>query len=331
MRLRSLMAKLAGYSRRSAAAPPPALAPLIDPDGLRELARCARSLPWSLLTFERPASHPLLGETLSLYRGRGLEFEENRGYQAGDEPRLLNWWLYARTGALYTKVFSEERRPQVFLLIDRRAAMRFATRGQLKVALAAQIAACYACQAQQQALPVGGLILNRTADWLAPALGEVALQNLLESLAAPCPPLPFADDQLDLGESLQLLLHRLPGGSFIVLISDFADLEADSAMPLLSELSARHSLRAVQILDPVELRLPATGEFLIEDGAAGQPLRIDGRDELQQARYAQAVAERQAQLAACFERCGIPFRRCTTESDLQRCLGQPDSGGNGHE
>ena len=310
-------------------APDTAQAPLVDETGLRDLAFYAQSLPRSLLEFERHATHPLIGETLSLHRGRGFEFEENRVYQAGDESRLLNWRLYARTGELYTKVFAEERRPQVLLLVDRRAAMRFATRSQLKAALAAKIAVCYAHQAQHQALAVGGLILNQTAEWFGPAMGDSSLHALVQSVVAASPPLPFECDQADLDESLQLLMHRLPGGSFVLLISDFSGLDPDAAMPLLHQLATLHTVQAVQILDPVELRLPINGDFLIEDGiedgAAPRPLRIHGRDGLQQTLYTEAFEERQQKLTTCFHSCGIPFKTCTTEDDVETCLGPSDA------
>jgi len=299
--------------------------PLVDDTGLRELALYAQSLPWSLLEFQRHAVHPLIGETLSSYRGRGFEFEENRAYQAGDEPRLLNWRLYARAGDLYTKVFTEERRPQVFLLVDRRAAMRFATRRQLKAALAAKIGACYAYQAQHQALAVGGLILNQTADWFTPAMGEGSLHAFVQSLAAACPPLDFERDQPDLEESLQLLIHRLPARCFVLLVSDFSDLDPDSDVPLLHQMAAQHTVQAIQILDPVEQRLPTAGDFLIEDRASPQPLRIDGGDDVQQSLYTEAVKDRQSKLAACFNGCGIHFKTCTTQDDVETCLGPSDA------
>jgi uncharacterized protein (DUF58 family) len=304
--------------------------PLVDAEGLRELARHAQSLPWSLLDFQRPAGHPLIGETRSLHRGRGFEFEENRVYQAGDEPRLLNWRLYARTGQLYTKIFTEERRPQAFLLLDRRAAMRFGTRRQLKVALACRIAACHAFQARQQALPVGGLVLNREADWFSPAMGEAAQQSFVDALVSACPPLPFAQDQPHMEECLRLLLHRLPSGCFVLLVSDFLDLDPVTAMPLLQQLAERHTVRAIQVLDPVEQALPASGDFLIEDERAAQALRIDGRDRLLQTLYRARVGERQSQLAAAFKSCAIPFTTCGTQDDLETCLGEPNDASHLH-
>ncbi|MCG6870693.1 MAG: DUF58 domain-containing protein [Gammaproteobacteria bacterium] len=298
--------------------------PLLDDAELRELAARTQSLPWFFLDFQQDACHPLIGETLSVYRGRGLEFEDNRAYQPGDEPRLLNWRLYARSGELYTKVFTEERRPQVVVLADRRAAMRFGTRRQLKATLVARIGACYAYQARQQALAVGGLILNQAAEWLAPASGDASLDALVRTLAAPCPPLGFDQDQPQLEQGLRLVMHRLPAGCLVVLISDFADLDPQTARPILRHLSESNTVQAIQVLDPVERQLPAGGDFLIEDPASERPLRMDGRDAAQQARYAENFRSRQADLDACFRACGIPFRTCLTTDDLEACLGQPD-------
>ena len=304
--------------------------PLLSDVELRALRLQAESLPASLLEFQRPAAHALIGDSLSTLRGRGFEFEENRAYQPGDEPRLLNWRLYARSGALFTKVFVEERKPQAFLLVDRRAAMRFATRHQLKAALAVKLAACHAWQARQQALAVGGLVLDEQAHWFAPAMGETAMQPLLQALTSACPPLDFDAGQPDLEQSLRLLLHRLPAGCFVLLVSDFHDLDVNRALPLLQELAARHSVRALQVLDPVEQALPAEGDYLIEDGVGLPPLRIDGGNAAQQAAYARAFAREQERLAQCFQSCAIPFRTCSTRDEPAACLVASDDSGTAH-
>ena len=165
--------------------------PLLDTKTLDELQQRAQSSPRTLIAPRQVSSHRLIGEQLSRFRGRGFEFEENRGYQTGDEPRLINWRLYARTGDLYTKVFNEERRPEVYLVADRRAGMRFGTRKQIKAAQAAKIIASTFFQARRQALTVGGIIINETIDWFAPTATNAASLDFLHSLALPCPPLAF--------------------------------------------------------------------------------------------------------------------------------------------
>lgn len=320
-----------GFGRATqASASAPADRALLDEAQLQALALFARTLPDALLEFQRPSDHPLIGETPSFHRGRGFEFEENRRYQAGDEPRLLNWRLYARSGELYTKVFTEERRPELFLLVDRRAAMRFGTRRQLKVAQAARVAACYAALARHHSLAVGGLILNRRTEWYAPRAGDVLQLPLVHALTAPAPPLDLEGEQPGIEQGLQHLLHDLPAGCLVLLVSDFSDLDPDTGRTLLQPLAARHTVRAVQILDPAETKLPAGGEFLIEDGliedaGAPEPIRIDGGDTRQQSLYSERFRAQQMRLEACFRDCGIPLRTCSTEDHLETCLGLSDA------
>ena len=92
--------------------------PLLNSATLDQLRLRAQSAMRPPIAFQLTSAHQLIGEQLSYYRGRGLEFEENRKYQTGDEPRLINWRLYARTGEFYSKVFNEERRPEVYLVAD---------------------------------------------------------------------------------------------------------------------------------------------------------------------------------------------------------------------
>ncbi len=308
------------YRRRFGGKPAPTHRPLLDDAELQRLALVTQQLPESLFSFQQHSSHALTGEHASIYRGRGFEFEEHRPYQPGDEPRLLNWRLYARSGALYTKVFMEERRPQVYLVVDRGPTMRFATRRQLKVTLAARIAVCYLQYARSLGLAVGGCVLNQESQWHAPAAGAQLTQGLLAQLIAPCTPLAFDAPHAHLHSILGHLAHRMPGGSFVLLLSDFAAFDAQLAAPLLQQLAARHTVRAQQILDPVEQRLPATGAYLIDTGDVAQELRIDARDHTQRQRYQELFQQRQWVLQACCKQAGVALRTCSTTDDISTCL-----------
>lgn len=293
--------------------------PLLDAERLRQLALAAQTLPCRLARFERAPAQPLLGEVLSAQRGRGYEFEENRPYQPGDETRALNWRLYARAGQLFTKVFTEERRPEVCLLVDRRAPMRFATRGQLKAALAAEQAVILIHQARHQALAVGGLILDEQARWLPPAFGDGAARALIDALAAPCPPQPFDRPQVTLSAALHGLLPRLAGGAHLALFSDFADFDPATDAGTLQALATRHTVQATQILDPVELALPTHGECLIDDPASDLPLVLNGADTARRDAYAGAFAATQAILRDTFAGAGAGLRTMTTDAPSAVC------------
>lgn len=294
--------------------------PQLDESALEEIAFYAESLVSPLFQFPQPSAHQQLGEILSHHRGSGFEFDENRPFREGDEQRFINWRLYARTGNMYSKVFIEERRPDVQLLIDRRPNMRFGTRQQLKVDLALKITACLFFHARKSAHAIGGLLLNQTQDWFSPARDTVSSQRFIRAMSAACPPLSFDAVQPDLNEVLRILMQSLiPGGS-LWFISDFADLDTDTAAPLLHHMASKHHVTAVQIVDPVELRLPLRGEFMISDKKQSEPLLINARDREQQLAYMEQVALEQRKISACFEESGIPHFICSTEENYQSCV-----------
>lgn len=301
--------------------------PLLDENELISQAHYAQSLPYSLFQFKHHTANPLLGEIPSSFRGRGYEFDDNRLYQAGDEQRTINWRLYARMGELYSRVFTEEHRPQVYLVIDRRANMRFATRKQLKARLAAKIAACYFYQAQQQGLSVGGLFLDEGLHLHSPGAGQATTDSFLQALIAPCP--PFSHEQGDelndisMLDALRDLIQRAQAGSFILLVSDFLDVAPEQAAPILNQLVAAHTVQAIQVLDPVEQVLPDDGDYYIANGSDAEPIRVNAGDNLQHDHYQQQVKDRQSRLSHCFEQNGVPFKSCTTLDEPDHCLAMP--------
>ena len=294
--------------------------PLLDTKTLQQLQNSAKNSRFPIYQLNRQSAHKLIGEQISFYRGRGLEFDENRAYQAGDEPRMINWRLYARTGELFTKVFSEERRPEVYILADRRARMRFGSRRQLKVEQAAKISAYCFYQAQQQAMPVGGIVINETSVWCPPSANRSTGNDFLNELIAPCPPLAFDASQPKINESLHLLAEKVPTGSVLILISDFTDLDTNHSIALLNQLALRHSVTAMHIQDPVERELPATTDMQIDDPGREEPIRIDGRDAEKLSMYTRSIQQRNSELSTTFQQCGIPFSHCSTEVDSVSCI-----------
>jgi uncharacterized protein (DUF58 family) len=312
------------WQRVGAARPSSVVAmPLLPDDALAALAQRALTAPLLPFGSARLSTHTLIGELPSRARGRGFEFEENRPYQAGDEPRLLNWRLYARTGQLYTRVYNEERRTEVLMIVDRRAGMRFATTGKLKVTQAATLAAYLFYQARRQLLPVGGVILECDLHWYAPVIGETANHAWFRAMNAPCPPLGFDTAQPAFDDALRMLGAYPGSGRHIVLLSDFADLDVATAQPLLAQLAARHTVQAIRITDGAEHVLPSTGEYLFDDPASDEPVRVDGRDADLQRRFRERAQARAASVHACFEACGIALDACATTDDAIANLDLP--------
>jgi uncharacterized protein (DUF58 family) len=267
-------------------------------------------------------THPRLGDERSVYRGLGLDYEESRPYQAGDEPRYINWQLTARTGELYSKVFREERRPGVFVVVDRRAAMRFGTRTRLKVTQAARVATCIAFAAQQGHHALAGVMLQPGPCWLTQRSGEQAALALAHAAGAPCPPLATEETSNrgresaapDLASVLKQLQVMLTPGSILYLISDFMDLSA-AQRPLLAQLAARHAVHAIHIVDPAEQALPPVGKVRLQssDGRYLQLLDSD-TDSIRQY-YQQQAEQHFARRQQVFAGLNIAYVRLSTVVD----------------
>ena len=124
--------------------------------GMREAAQGLRLAP------VRGARAPVVGPHRSAYRGRGIDFDEVRAYQPGDDVRTIDWRVTARTGCLYSKVFHEERERPVWLLADLGASMRFGSRARFKSVAAARATALIAWVSLLEGDRVGAVVRSPT-------------------------------------------------------------------------------------------------------------------------------------------------------------------------
>jgi len=244
---------------------------------------------------------PLTGAAVSRRLGRGLDFAETRVYQPGDDVRLIDWRVTARSGRAHTKLFVEERERPVLLVVDARAEMRFATRGMYKSVMAARLAAVLGWSAVAARDRVGGFVL--TDDWHAearPRSGRRGLMDLFRSIVqgqrrAPAP------ERGQLGDSLARLRHVAQPGSTVVVLSDFAGFDETSRTALGGLL---HSLEllAVQVSDPLERTLPEPGRYELVaaegDRIGRSTLAVGG--EAQRESHAVRFAERRADVVGFF-------------------------------
>jgi uncharacterized protein (DUF58 family) len=219
----------------------------------------------------------MFGDARSVYRGYGMDYEESRPYQAGDELRYMNWRLTARTGEPYMKVFREERRPGVFIVIDRRSSMRFGSKVRLKVTQAVRAAAIAAFSARLQNIPVGGVLLQRESHWLAEETGEQGAFHLVREASTACPPMYSTSGEPSLGHILKLLVSMLTPGSRLYLISDFMDV-SDRDRSALLQLSTDHQVYAIQVSDPAEQHIPQLGTLHFMTGDHEHGMSIDTSD-----------------------------------------------------
>ena len=259
------------------------------------------------------------GDYRSIYLGRGLDFEEVRPYQHGDEMRDMDWRTTARTGKPYLKVYREEHQPALHIVVDRGASMRFGTRTQLKVTLAARIAAVIAFAAMPDNTCIGGTLWQPGGFTLPCLNGEEGATRLVRAAIAPCP--PMQQDTHEEARTFSAMLRQLdallPRGSRLVLISDFAQLH-EQDMPVLMRLASHHDLLALQVVDSAEENLPNVGMMRFFDVASGRLRWLDTGSQRVRSAFSKQALALHTQQRQMFERIGVQLHRCATDGDVYK-------------
>ena len=257
-----------------------------------------------------------MGDIRSIYRGHGMDYEESRHYQPGDDPRYMNWQLTARTGQQYMKVFREEKQPGVFILVDRRNSMRFGTKQRLKITQVARTAAIAAFIAQENNFSVGGLILDNELQWFKESNNKQAIFDFIHQAARPALPVFHKQDYQEpkLDDVLRILNEVLTLGSTIYLISDFHDIN-EKTQPTLLQLTTAHQVYAIQITDPAEITLPKSGILKLKDIKENKYTDIDTNSLIEQKYYKLKSNEYFSSIKTLFENISIPYQIVSTTDD----------------
>ncbi len=255
----------------------------------------------------------------SRFKGRGMEFEEARMYQPGDDIRSIDWRVTARTGKPHTKVFREERERPVFISVDHRATMNFATRGVFKSVLAAKLAALLAWTAQHHGDRIGGqLFSEQLCRELKPQSGKAGVLHFLNACVSGCPRVA-ADGKPSITLDTvwaRLSQHARPG-SLVYIISDFRGLNHQAEIHL-AKLSQHCAVVLLFIYDPLESHLPDKGCYRFTD--AGREVVIDAADQQRLLAYQQRFAERLQHVQALAKKMNLGFMQCSTLDDPLQVL-----------
>ena len=266
------------------------------------------------------------GAYVSHFRGRGMEFDESRPYQPGDDPRSIDWRVTARSTTAYTKLFREERERPVLVVVDLRSNMHFATRGCFKSVNASRAAALISWAAYHRGDRLGGLIFGDTTHReLKPTLGRRAALRFVHQLAEhpdwtnrgiPKGSDPFA-------QAMSSLRRVARPGSLVVVISDFIGFDR-AAQSYLSSVARHNEVLAVFMNDPLERKLPPPGRYRIV--SPDDELAIDTYAAAARRDYEHEFAERSQVLEAFCHRYGVHLMPMSTDDDpvstLQTALGR---------
>jgi len=277
---------------------------------LEELIRLSQ--PAAGLSLARPTVRALQnGQYLSSFKGRGMEFDETRPYAQGDDVRHLDWRVTARTGKPHTKLFREERERPVFLSVDYRASMFFATRGMFKSAMAARLAALIAWSARRHGDRVGGQIFSEGGGVeLKPEHWQKAVLRLLKALVDRSVPASEAHPETALEEALVRLPRHARPGSLAFVFSDFRHLNA-AGEAAISRLARHCDGVLVLLFDPLEEALPLGRHRY---AAAERELVVDA-DQRTAAEHNLRFRSRYEQVKRLADRHGLRFVSSATTDD----------------
>jgi uncharacterized protein (DUF58 family) len=267
-----------------------------------------------------PARARLAGDHLSRFRGRGMDYQESRGYQPGDDIRSMDWRVTARTGNPHVKVYQEERERPVVVFVDLNPGMFFGTQGMLKSVLAARAAALIAWAALAHGDRVGAMLFNGEHGDLQPRGGKHGVLRLIRQLVAHTDPrtgIEAPDHEGGLNAALSRLRRVARPGGLIVLISDFYGIDEDSARHL-AWLRRHNDIVALQIVDAIEEAPPPSGRYGV--ATAGRRAILDTGSSAARRAYSDYFGRHHEQVQAAMRRHAIPLLRLSTGGDLVAAL-----------
>ena len=211
------------------------------------------------LLANKKARNQLTGNVTTQFRGRGIDFEELRQYQAGDDIRSIDWRVTARTGKAHTKLYSEERERPVIIVNDQRQAMAFGSRHCFKSVQATEIAALLSWSALAQNDRIGGLIFNDSDHTeIKPKRHKSSVLSVLRA-SHDYNHQAVEFKQIDQPEKINIVIKELrqtiKPGSNVFIISDFIGLN-ESGIKHLHSIKKHVDITAIKINDPLETALP---------------------------------------------------------------------------
>jgi len=267
----------------------------------------------------RQVSDVMAGAYLSVFKGRGMEFDEVRPYVPGDDIRAIDWNVTARTGEPHVRVHMAERVLVTWLALDTSPSMRFGTADRRKADVAEGVAIAVGHLATRRGNRLGAVTFGDEDPRALPVRqGRLGLVGLLAALREEPEPVPGRIGATSLGDALRRTDSLARQRSLVVVVSDFRG-PRDWRRPLL-QLAGRHEVVAVEIRDPREEELPNAGELWLVDPETGRELRVDTRSAKLRARFADAAAAERRDVARELASAGARHVVLSTSGDWLRTL-----------
>ena len=260
----------------------------------------------------RLVSETLAGQYHSVFKGQGMNFDEVREYQPGDEVRSIDWNVTARMNHPFIKKFVEERELTLMLMVDLSGSGRFGSQDQSKRELTAEIASVLAFSAIRNNDKVGLILFSDQIEkFILPRKGRRHVLRVIREVLFFEPSRPGTN----LNHALEFLLRVTPHRAIVPVISDFLgsptetsaahrtrpqpaeiDSLAQASLTMLRQANRRHDVVAVRISDPYEFDLPDLGRLVFEDAETGEVVELHTGDSRKRTAFADRQAKSQADL-----------------------------------
>ena len=286
---------------------------------------------------KRLVSESLAGQYHSVFKGQGMNFEEVREYQPGDEVRTIDWNVTARMNHPFIKKFVEERELTLMLVVDVSGSGLFGSRDQSKRELAAEIASVLAFSAIRNNDKVGLILFSDEVEkFIPPRKGRRHVLRVIREVLF-FEPLRRGTS---LSKALEFLGRVTPHRSIAVVISDFIEQRGDgratradaalkgsealapSAFLALRQANRRHDVVAVHITDPYERELPSLGRLVFQDAETGEIIEVNTSLASHRAAFAESRGKAQTDLARLFRSAGIDAIQLRTDEAYGAALGR---------
>ncbi|MDB6124173.1 MAG: hypothetical protein JWQ71_3166 [Pedosphaera sp.] len=303
----------------------------------REILKKIRQIE---LRTNRLVSETLAGQYHSVFKGQGMNFEEVREYQPGDEVRAIDWNVTARMNHPFVKKFVEERELTLMLLVDVSGSGLFGSGEQSKREMAAEIASVLAFSAIRNNDKVGLILFTEEVEkFIPPRKGRRHVLRVIREIL-------FYEPKrrgTNLNLALEFLTRVTPHKAIAAVVSDFlgqnittgalASTRRQSGMVLpqslaqasftaLRQANRRHDVVAIQITDRYELELPPIGLLVLKDGETGEVVEVNAGDPRKREAFAQRQAKAQAELLRVFRSANIDSIQLRTDQPYGKALGR---------
>jgi len=282
-----------------------------DTEKTRELLRKVRRIQ---VRTDRMVNDVVVGEYRSVFKGRGMEFEEVREYIPGDDIRTIDWNVTARTSTAHVKRYVEEREMTAILLVDMSLSGRFGSTQRLKIDLATEISAVLAFSAIKNNDKIGLLLFTDHVEMYIPA--KKGKRHVLRVIRELLNFRPVAGGT-NVAAALEFLNKVLKRKAVVFLVSDFIDRDFERDLAL---TRSRHDLIPVRISDPRETMLPDVGLIELEDAETGERVLVDTRRRKIRDAFARQGQEQTESLTGLLRSMGMDTLEVSTDRPYMKDL-----------